>query len=116
MAEINRAAARIARQALGAHEGYVLGDVGPVGGMLEPYGDLTVEEAGAALAQQAQALVEGGVDAVILETQASLEELSLGIQGAKEAANIIGSCCGSTPEHTRAIRAVVDRFNAGTKG
>ena len=26
-------------------------------------------------------------------------------------ANIIGSCCGSTPEHTRAIRGVVDRFN-----
>jgi 5-methyltetrahydrofolate--homocysteine methyltransferase len=24
---------------------------------------------------------------------------------------IIGSCCGSTPDHTRAIRAVVDGFN-----
>ena len=28
-------------------------------------------------------------------------------------ANIIGSCCGSTPDHTRAIRAVVDEFNRG---
>jgi 5-methyltetrahydrofolate--homocysteine methyltransferase len=27
-------------------------------------------------------------------------------------ANIIGSCCGSTAEHTRAIWAIVDRFNA----
>ena len=26
-------------------------------------------------------------------------------------ANIIGSCCGSTPEHTRAIRAAVEQFN-----
>jgi 5-methyltetrahydrofolate--homocysteine methyltransferase len=26
-------------------------------------------------------------------------------------ANIIGSCCGSTPEHTHAIRQVVDEFN-----
>jgi 5-methyltetrahydrofolate--homocysteine methyltransferase len=26
-------------------------------------------------------------------------------------ANIIGSCCGSTPEHTRAIRGAVDLFN-----
>ena len=26
-------------------------------------------------------------------------------------ANIIGSCCGSTPDHTRAIREVVDEFN-----
>ncbi len=28
-------------------------------------------------------------------------------------ANIIGSCCGSTPEHTRAIRQLVDQFNRG---
>jgi 5-methyltetrahydrofolate--homocysteine methyltransferase len=26
-------------------------------------------------------------------------------------ANIIGSCCGSTPDHTRAIRQVVEKFN-----
>jgi 5-methyltetrahydrofolate--homocysteine methyltransferase len=26
-------------------------------------------------------------------------------------ANIIGSCCGSTPEHTRAIHQVVAAFN-----
>ena len=26
-------------------------------------------------------------------------------------ADIIGSCCGSTPEHTRAIRAAVEQFN-----
>lgn len=25
--------------------------------------------------------------------------------------NIIGSCCGSTPDHTRAIRKVVNEFN-----
>jgi 5-methyltetrahydrofolate--homocysteine methyltransferase len=28
-------------------------------------------------------------------------------------ANIIGSCCGSTPEHTKAIRQVVEQFNQG---
>jgi len=26
-------------------------------------------------------------------------------------ANVVGSCCGSTPEHTRAIRQVVEQFN-----
>jgi len=26
--------------------------------------------------------------------------------------NIVGSCCGSTPDHTRAIRQVVEQFNA----
>jgi 5-methyltetrahydrofolate--homocysteine methyltransferase len=220
--EINRAAARIARQAFGGKTGYVLGDIGPVGGMLEPYGDLLVEDVRAALTEQAQALIEGGSDAIILETQTSLEELGAGMDAAKAAgapfiiaslaydrsadgtffktmmgvspeaaaqfaqeqgadcvalncgtgidmeaaarivplyrsscnlftmvqpnaglpvmenmklvykqtpalmvtalpraleagANIIGSCCGSTPDHTHAIRVVVDAFNSQSK-
>jgi 5-methyltetrahydrofolate--homocysteine methyltransferase len=215
---INQAGVRIAREAFGGREGYVLGDIGPLGVMLEPYGDLPVVEARAAYEEQAQALVEAGVDAIIIETQTSLEELgvaldaakatgapciiaslaydlsadksryvtmmgerpeqaaafveergahivalncgtgmdmvgaakvarqyrascrlpvmvqpnagmpvlenmkavykqlpadmALGVPEALEAgANIIGSCCGSTPEHTRAIREVVERFN-----
>ena len=28
-------------------------------------------------------------------------------------AMIVGSCCGSTAEHTQAIRQVVDQFNQG---
>src|SRR5579863_1579259 len=50
--EINRQAARIAREAFGGKEGFVLGDVGPVGGVLEPYGDLKVNDVRAALAEQ----------------------------------------------------------------
>ena len=222
VAEINRAAAKIARQAFSGKEGYVLGDVGPVGELLEPYGDLEAEDVREALAEQIQALIEGGVDAIILETQNSFEELEIGIQAAKAAgapfiiaslaydrsadgtffktmmgispeqaaefaqkqgvhmvalncgtgvdmaaaakilrlyrsscnlltmaqpnaglpvlenqktiykqtpeqmvqalpevlaagANIIGSCCGSTPEHTRAIRSVVNRFMGAAK-
>ncbi|MGO8697349.1 MAG: homocysteine S-methyltransferase family protein [Limisphaerales bacterium] len=222
VAEINRAAARIARQAFAGKPGYVLGDIGPVGGMLEPYGDLLVEDVRAALTEQAQALIEGGSDAIILETQTSLEELGAGMDAAKAAgapfiiaslaydrsadgtffktmmgvspeaaaqfaqekgadcvalncgagidmeaaarivplyrsscnlftmvqpnaglpvmenmkpvykqtpalmvtalprvleagANIIGSCCGSTPDHTRAISAVVDGFNSQSR-
>jgi 5-methyltetrahydrofolate--homocysteine methyltransferase len=41
-------------------------------------------------------------------------DMALGVPEALEAgANIIGSCCGSTPDHTRAIREVVVRFNRG---
>src|SRR5512141_1353402 len=39
LAEINRAGARITREAFGGRPGYVLGDIGPLGAMLEPYGD-----------------------------------------------------------------------------
>jgi 5-methyltetrahydrofolate--homocysteine methyltransferase len=91
--EINRAAAEIARQAFAGREGYVLGDVGPFGGLLEPYGEFTESEVRDAFLEQAKALVDAGADAIIIETQTSLEELGLAIQAAKEAeaACIIGS-------------------------
>lgn len=83
--EINAAAVRIAREAFGGRAGYVLGDVGPLGALLEPYGDLTVEAAQAAYLEQTAVLVEAGVDAIIIETQTALEELGLALAAAKMA-------------------------------
>jgi 5-methyltetrahydrofolate--homocysteine methyltransferase len=90
---INQAGARIAREAFDGREGYVLGDIGPLGAILEPYGDLSQADARAALDEQAIALVEAGVDAIIIETQTSLEELGLAIDAATAAGApcIIGS-------------------------
>ena len=83
--EINRAAVRVAREAFGGRDGYVLGDVGPLGALLEPYGDLSEPKARAALEEQAAALVEAGADAVIIETETSLEETGLAIDAARAA-------------------------------
>jgi len=223
LAEINRAGARIAREAFGGRGGFVLGDIGPLGAILEPYGDLTGTQAQAALEEQAEALVGAGVDAIIIETQTALEELGIAIDAARTAgapciiaslaydlqqdrmsyrtmmgvspgqaaqfvegrgahivalncgtgmdmagaarvarvyrqhcalpimvqpnaglpvvenlravyrerpadmaravpeileagAGIVGSCCGTTPEHTREIRRMVDGFRAGARG
>lgn len=90
---INQAGARIAKEAFGDRAGYVLGDIGPLGAILEPYGDLSEADARAALDRQATALVDAGVDAIIIETQTSLEELGLAIDAAKAAGApcIIGS-------------------------
>jgi 5-methyltetrahydrofolate--homocysteine methyltransferase len=217
---INAAGVRLAREAFGGRDGFVLGDIGPLGAILEPYGDLSQADAQNALEEQAAALVEAGADAIIIETQTSLDELGLAIDAAQAAgapciigslaydlsadksffatmmgvspekaakflekkgahvaalncgtgmdmagaakvagiyrkrcklpimvqpnaglpvlekgkavykqspadmaagveavlvagANIVGSCCGSTPEHTRAIRQAVDAFNRG---
>jgi len=82
---INQAAVRIAREAFGGRAGYVLGDIGPMGAILEPYGELSQAEAQLALEEQASALVEAGVDAIIIETQTSLDELGLAIDVAKAA-------------------------------
>jgi len=215
---INEAAVRIAREAFGSRDGYVLGNIGPLGAILEPYGDLPEADARAAYEEQAAALIEAGADGIIIETHTSLEEVGLAIDASKAAGapciiaslaydlstdksffvtmmgalpenvarfvedrgahivglncgtgvnmgavakivriyrencklptigqpnaglpvlekgkvvykqspddmalgvpealeagtNIVGSCCGSTPDHTRAIRAVVEQFN-----
>jgi 5-methyltetrahydrofolate--homocysteine methyltransferase len=96
--EINQAGVRIAREAFhgprgNGRGGFVIGDIGPFGGLLEPYGDFTEKQVREAFTEQARALVEAGADAIIVETQTSLEELLLGIQSAKEAGApcVIGS-------------------------
>jgi len=93
VAAINRAAAQIAREAFGSKRGFVLGDLGPFGGLLEPYGDIPESRVEDAFGEQAEALVAGGVDAVIIETQTALEELGIGLRAAKAAGApcVIGS-------------------------
>jgi 5-methyltetrahydrofolate--homocysteine methyltransferase len=95
VAEINRAAVAIARKAFKAagRQGFVIGDVGPFGGLMEPYGDFSEQQVRDAFNEQAKALVDAGADAVIIETQTSLEELGVGIDAAKAAGApcIIGS-------------------------
>jgi 5-methyltetrahydrofolate--homocysteine methyltransferase len=91
--EINKAAVGIVREAFGARDGYVIGDIGPFGGLMEPYGDFTEAQVQGAFEEQAGALVDAGADAIIIETQTGLEELLLGIRAAQHAGApcIIGS-------------------------
>jgi 5-methyltetrahydrofolate--homocysteine methyltransferase len=91
--EINRAGAELARQAFGGQPGFVLGDIGPFGGLMEPYGEVARERVESAFREQARALVAGGVDAIVIETQTALEELEIAIAAAREAGApaVIGS-------------------------
>src|SRR5437016_5839590 len=41
---INRAGVEIARQAFNGKTGYVIGDIGPFGGLMQPYGDFTEQD------------------------------------------------------------------------
>jgi 5-methyltetrahydrofolate--homocysteine methyltransferase len=66
--------------------------------MVQPNAGLPVLEGGKAVYKQSAADMGAGVS----------EVLAAG-------ADIIGSCCGSTPEHTRAIAQVLREFNAGKK-
>src|SRR5690348_11483873 len=73
---INTAAVDIVREAfksVGRTDGYIIGDIGPFGGLMEPYGEFTEQQVRDAFTEQAKALVDAGADAIIIETQTSLE-------------------------------------------
>src|SRR5215472_6449684 len=89
---INVQGARLAREAADAFNlkkatsVLVGGSVGPLGIRIEPLGKTSREEARESFRQQIAALVEGGVDLIILETFGYLEELHRAVVAAREAA------------------------------
>src|SRR5208283_5455847 len=200
LAEINRTGAWIARQAFDGRPGFVLGDIGPLGAILEPYGELSAVEAQTALEELGMAIdaalkarapciiaslaydllrdgvsyrtmmgvspghaaefADGrgahivalncgtGMDMAGAAKVARLYRRHCGLpimvqpnagspvlenlktfyrEGPADMAKavpevleagvaIVGSCCGTTPEHTREIRRVVDLFNQRSPG
>jgi 5-methyltetrahydrofolate--homocysteine methyltransferase len=78
---LNLAAAKVARAAAG-EDAWVLGDVGPCGDFLEPVGDLTEDEVRDAFREQIEALLEGGADAILVETMSDPAEMACGIEAA----------------------------------
>lgn len=83
VAEFNRRAAEIAREAAGANV-LVAGAVGPLGVRIEPFGATSREEARGHFREQMQALLEGGADCFILETFGDLGEIEQAIAAARE--------------------------------
>src|SRR6202790_26818 len=73
--DINLAGAHVAREAAKSFDVWVAGSIGPLGVRIEPLGKTSFEEARTAFRQQVEALVEGGVDLLMLETFGYLEEL-----------------------------------------
>ncbi len=108
--EINLAGVRLAREAAKSFDVWVAGSVGPLGVRIEPLGKTSFEEARAAFRDQIAALVEGGVNLLMLETFGYVEELHQAILAARDVNPRIpvvahvtidedGNCLdGSTPE------------------
>jgi 5-methyltetrahydrofolate--homocysteine methyltransferase len=85
--ELNIRAAELAREVVG-DERLVGGSIGPTGQLVEPYGPLTRELCEAAYAEQAQALVDGGVDVLVLETFFALEEALWAVNGIRSVTDL----------------------------
>jgi 5-methyltetrahydrofolate--homocysteine methyltransferase len=82
-AELNRRAVELAREAANDHT-LIGGSMGPLGSLLKPFGPIEYAEAVAAYAEQAQALSEGGVDVLVIETHFALDEALAAVEGARQ--------------------------------
>jgi 5-methyltetrahydrofolate--homocysteine methyltransferase len=91
--EISRASVGIARRVCG-DDAWVLGDIAPFGGFIEPLGETTPEEANDMFVEQAAALHEAGADAAVVETMTDPAELEIAVAAARSVGDwpIIATC------------------------
>ena len=85
--KVNLAGVKLAKSAAASHQ-YLLGDIGSTGKLLEPYGDLSMEDALNAFKEQAALLAEGGVDGFIIETMIDLREALCALQACKAVSSL----------------------------
>ncbi|MCX2722987.1 betaine--homocysteine S-methyltransferase [Roseibium salinum] len=85
VSELNIAAVRLAREVADCVDRDVLigGSIGPTGELFQPLGALSYEDAVAAFREQMEALVEGGVDILWVETMSAVEEMKAAAEAAK---------------------------------
>ncbi len=74
--------ARLARKAAGDGV-YVLGSLGPLGIRIEPFGPTSLEEACKVFQEPMRALLDGGVDGILLETFSDLQEIKVAIEAVR---------------------------------
>jgi methionine synthase / methylenetetrahydrofolate reductase(NADPH) len=84
--EINKAGVDLARRVVLAsfQEVYIGGSVGPLGVRLAPFGRVQLEEARHAFAEQIRALVDAGIDLLIIETMTDRYEVLEAIHAARQ--------------------------------
>jgi methionine synthase I (cobalamin-dependent)/5,10-methylenetetrahydrofolate reductase len=85
--EINIAGVRLARQAAG-EDVYVAGAIGPLELRIEPYGPTSYDEAKEMFKEQAEALLEGGIDLFVLETFSDMSEIEQAIKAVRELSDL----------------------------
>jgi 5-methyltetrahydrofolate--homocysteine methyltransferase len=103
--ELNRAAAALAKEAADGRA-YAAGDIGPTGELMAPYGLLSYEEAVDIFAQQARALVEGGVDLIWIETMSDLDEARAAVEGTRQVTDLPIFCSLSFGRGGRTLMSV----------
>ncbi len=83
---INRRLASLAREAVGK-DVLVAGDIGPTGQFVEPFGPVGFDEAVTIFREQAEGLLDGGVDLFVIETMMDIQEARAALLAVRELGN-----------------------------
>jgi len=88
--EINKRGVRLAREAreISGSAALVAGSIGPTARTLTPFGTTEPSNVRAAFREQIEALLEGGVDLLMIETIGTIEEMTEAVAAAKECADL----------------------------
>lgn len=88
--ELNRLGAKIAKQAVetSGRPAFVAGSIGPLGRRLAPLGTIEPGEAREIFSEQAQGLIDGGVDVISIETMIVAVELIQAVKAVREISDI----------------------------
>jgi 5-methyltetrahydrofolate--homocysteine methyltransferase len=114
--EMNRLGVFLAKGAAES-KAWIAGNMGPTGRLLEPLGELSVEEAREAYTEQASILAGAGADIIVIETMSDLEEAKAALEATRSVTRLpvvvsfsfdanIRTMMGVTPE--QAARAVLE--------
>ncbi|OPX42015.1 bifunctional homocysteine S-methyltransferase/5,10-methylenetetrahydrofolate reductase [Ruminiclostridium hungatei] len=100
--DINFQSARLAREAAG-NQCYVAASIGPLGKLLEPFGQLTFESAYQTFKEQIVAVADGGAHIISFETFTDVSELRIALLAAKENCNLPVICSVSYEQNGRTL-------------
>jgi 5-methyltetrahydrofolate--homocysteine methyltransferase len=81
-AELNSAAVKIARSSV-TEDKFIAASIGPSGGMLEPLGDLSVDELRDSFTEQISAVIDAGADMIAVETMTDIAEATIAVKAAR---------------------------------
>ena len=107
VAEVNRRAVELAREAARGSDTLVAASMGPTGQLLKPLGPLDEKEAEAAFAEQAGLLAQAGADLLVVETQFDLAEAKAALRAVRASGGGLPVVCSfSYDRGTRTMMGV----------
>jgi len=90
--DINYQAVKLAKEIASPSSVLVGASVGPLGDLIQPWGQITAHQAFEVFKEQIEILVEAGVDLIVIETMMHLKEAKIAVMAAKEVSNIPVVC------------------------